>query len=277
MHPVVNHLIQLQELTLIREEQRSAERGEHLEQLNASIKTMTGQLSKNVRMNFEKLQKRDLVAIAPVSGSNCSVCGMALPISLQQLIRMAKEMHSCPNCARILYSPEDAPKRLGERTRRTGPRKVGISRFSSHTLMIPNLEGTDKESCISELAFLMEEEGFVQGADILVEEALRREAIVSTAFVNGLAFPHVRGVEGGGLSLAVGVSDKGVKFEKNQKPSHINFFIVIPTAASAFYLKLLSGLSKAFSKKKNCDDMLAQTDPEKMWKVLARVTRTSIK
>ncbi|MDP6522721.1 MAG: PTS sugar transporter subunit IIA [Kiritimatiellia bacterium] len=277
MHPVANHIIQLQELTLIRDEQRIAERGEHLEQLNASIKTMTGQLSKNVRMTFEKLQKRDPIAIAPVSGSNCSVCGMALPISLQQSIRMGKEIHSCPNCARMLYAPEDAPKRVGERTRRTGPRKVGISRFSSHTLMIPCLEGEDKESCISELAFRMEEEGFVEGADMLVEEALRREAIVSTAFVNGLAFPHVRGVEGGGLTLAVGVSKKGVKFEKDAKPSHIIFFIVIPTAASAFYLKLLSGLSKAFSKKKNCEAMLAETVPEKMWKILARVTRTTIK
>ena len=35
---------------------------------------------------------------------------------------------------------------------------------------------------------------------------------MSTAVDNAIAFPHVRGVEGGALNLALGVSKKGIKF-----------------------------------------------------------------
>lgn len=278
MHPIANHLLQLQDLTIIREEQRISGRKNHLEQLNLSIREMTTQLPAAVRIVFEKLQKRDSVAIAPVTGDNCSICGMKLPISLLQLIRGAKELHSCPNCARMLYVPEETPRRVAQKTRRTAPRKVGISRFSSHTLVIPRLEGADQESIIHELAGKLESEGFIVHAERLAELALRREAIASTAIEGGVAFPHVRGVEGGGLTLAVGVSKKGVAFDTvTGKKSHIFFFMVIPTAASAFYLRLLAGLAKSFEKPANRQALMNETDPEVMWKVLCRVTRTTVK
>lgn len=277
MHPIANHLIQLQELTLIRDEQKVAERDEHLEELDASIKAMSGQLPADVRSMFDKLQKRDPVAIAPVSENNCSVCGMKLPISLLQSVRAAKSIHNCPNCSRMLYVPEAAPKRLGEKTRITAPRKVGISRFTSHTLMVPRLAGSTSEDAIAELAQKMEAEGFIDRADKLIEEALRREAIASTAIEFGLAFPHVRHVEGGGLTMAMGASEKGIRFDQAGRKTHLVFFMVIPTAASAFYLKLLSGLAMTFSKEKNRDAVIAETDPDRMFKALCRVTRTAIK
>ena len=58
MHPTVNHLIQLQELSLVREEQRVAGGVAHLEQLNEAIKSMTEQLPDEARVMFEKLQRR---------------------------------------------------------------------------------------------------------------------------------------------------------------------------------------------------------------------------
>lgn len=278
MHPLANHLVQLQELTLIRDEQRMSGRPQHLEQLNASIKGLTDELPADVHATFEKLQKRDPVAIAPVSENNCSTCGMKLPISLLQQVRQGKELHSCPACARMLYAVDDAPRRVGQRTRRTGPRKAGIARFSSETLMVPRLEATTMEEAITELAGKMEAEGFIDGAELLVELALRREAIASTAIEDGLAFPHVRGVEGGGLALAVGVSEEGIQFDEHARnKTHIIVLMVIPTAASAFYLKLVSGLAKTFEKAKNRDALMAETDPVKMWKVLRRVTRTTVK
>src|SRR5262249_16943485 len=126
--------------------------------------------------------------------------------------------------------------------RRMAPRKVGISRFSSQSLMIPRMEATDKESAIRELGIKMAEEGFVDNGPKFVEEALRREAILSTAVEHGLAFPHVRGVEGGGLSLSLGISEKGIEFDgiDGKVKTRMIFLIAIPVAASAFYLKLLA-------------------------------------
>ena len=144
--------------------------------------------------------------------------------------------------------------------------------------MIPKLESTDKEGAIRELAFKMESEGFVDKADTLVEEALRREALVSTSVSHGVAFPHVRGVEGGGLTLAMGTSQKGIKFSDDSKNlTKIIFFMVIPTAASAFYLKLLAGLAETFMKADVRKAVIAEKDPEKLWKTLTKVTRSTIK
>ncbi|MCK5850133.1 MAG: PTS sugar transporter subunit IIA [Kiritimatiellae bacterium] len=279
MHRVANHLIQLQELTLIRDEQKvAAGPPAHLEQLDSSIGAMTNKLPSDTKTQYLTLYKRDHTVITPVSEGSCSFCGMKLPISLVQAVRMEKQILCCPNCARMLYSPESPPRRTAPRPRRTAPRKVGISRFSSNTIMIPKLESTNRDGVITELATKMEEEGFVSKADKLIESSLRREAIVSTAVAHGVAFPHVRGVEGGGLSLALGISKKGIKFGgPDQKLTKIIFFLVIPTAAAAFYLKLLAGLAETFSKTDNRKIIMACKTPEELWKALVKTTRSAIK
>ena len=279
MHPTMNHLVQLQELTLIREEQQVARDGAHLEQLNESIEAMTKQLPDDVRVMFAKLKKKDQNAIVVVSESNCSGCGMKLPRSLVQQVRLAKEIQSCPNCARFLYTPNDVVRNIRKQPGRFELRKPGISRFSSESLMIVDLEASNGEEAIRELALTMEKEGFVDKSDLLIEEALRREAICSTTVDHGLAFPHVRWVEGGGLTLAVGLSKDGFIFNgaKDGVKTHIVFFLVIPTAASAFYLKLLAGLTETFMEEPARKALFETKSQAEMWKVLLKVTRKAIK
>jgi mannitol/fructose-specific phosphotransferase system IIA component (Ntr-type) len=202
---------------------------------------------------------------------------MMLPISMVQAVRMLRQIHSCPNCARLLYCPETGAKRVAKRESRLAPPKVGISRFSSEELMIPKLEAKDFAGAIGELAKAMESAEFVEKADMLVEPALRREAIISTVVDHGLAFPHVRGVEGGGLALALGVSREGVKAPDGNATAKIIFFLVIPTAASAFYLKLLAGLTETFRKEEARKAILSEKDRDGLWKQLMKQTRSTIK
>ncbi len=277
MHPIINHLIQLQELCLIRDEQKAYKRMEQLSMLDASIESLAAQLPAEARQLYEKLHKRNPVVIVPVSNGGCAGCGMKLPISLVQTVRASQSMQHCPTCVRILYYPEAPVRRTVRAARRTEPQKIGITRFSSHTLMIPKLLATTRDEAVLELATVMQAEGFVDSPDRLVELALRREAIVSTAFEHGLAFPHVRGVEGGGLTLALGVSHKGIRFEESSKNlTRLIFFMVIPTAASAFYLKLIAGLAETFADAESRKKVMSEDDPEKMWKALVKVTRSTV-
>lgn len=277
MHPVVNHLIQLQELGLIRAEQKLAG-GEHLEQLDESIAIMTDKLPADIRVEYAKLKNKDPIIIVPIADDFCASCRMKIPISLVQAVRMADEVLRCPNCAKMLYWPPMAAKRTSKTPRRTAPRKVGIQRFSSSSLMIPRLESDDKEEIIRELATKMEHEGFINSADTLVELSLRREAILGTGFEHGLAFPHARGVEGGGLALSMGIHRKGVRWDGPGKQlTRIIFFVAIPTAASAFYLKLLAGLAETFTKADHRKAVQAEKDPEKLWKLLIKITRATVK
>ncbi len=278
MHPVCNQLIQLQELTQVREEHRVAGDSAHLEQINAAIKSMTAQLPADVRVTCEKLKAKDSNVIVPMSDGNCSVCGMQLPRSGVQQVKLAETVQSCPNCARFLYAPAAIVRNVRKRPGRFDKPKPGVARFSSETLMVSNLKAKDKEGAITELAELMEKSGFVDKGDVLIEEALRREALYSTAVDHGLAFPHVRGVEGGALTLAVGLSRKGIMFDGSEdEPTHIVFFLVIPTAANAFYLKLLAGLTETYMSKSARDALLGCEDAASMWKTIIKTTRKYIK
>ena len=277
MQSLVNHLNQLQELILIRDEHRTTGDGSHMDRLNDAIDQLTEKLPPDVRSLFLRLCKKDHAVMAPMHEGCCAICGMRLPISQVQSVRVCKVLQNCPSCARILFADADAARWVGERPSRAEPRKVGISRFSAEGLMVPDLKAKTKEEAITVLATTMETQGFLQGADKLVQAALDREAVLSTAMENGLAFPHVRGIEGGGLTLALGVSKNGLKFDDQGSVVNFVFLITIPSAVSAFYLRLLSGLTETFLKQVNRDLLLAADSPEQLWKALIKATRYSIK
>ncbi|MDA0577250.1 MAG: PTS sugar transporter subunit IIA [Verrucomicrobia bacterium] len=216
--------------------------------------------------------------VAAISDNHCALCGLRLAISFVQSVRQAHEVLCCPNCARMLFYPESRVRTVSKAPRRMAPRKIGISRFSSPNLMIPRLAATNKEEAIRELGMKLASEGFVDNGPKLVEEALRREAILSTAIDHGLAMPHVRGVDGGGLALALGTSEEGLDFGGTGKEkTNIIFFLAIPVAASAFYLKLLAGLAETFMVAENRRAVLGPKEPEALWKALTKATRATIK
>jgi mannitol/fructose-specific phosphotransferase system IIA component (Ntr-type) len=53
--------------------------------------------------------------------------------------------------------------------------------------------------------------------------------------------------------------------------------MAIPTATSAFYLKLLSGLSRTFREKETRESLMAAKTEDDLWKALIKATRKMIK
>ncbi len=277
MQPIINHLVQLQELIIARAQQEAGMPGAQLDQLDSSIQVLTQKLPAEVNMQFTRLLQKNPLAVVPVVNGVCTACGMTLPVSLVHKVHAAENLYSCPSCARLLFHRASSVRNTRKSPRRSDPPKVGIERFSAEALMIPALKGTDRDAVLAELCQKLAAEGFVDDAGKLLESALQREAIIATAVESGLAFPHVRCVEGGALTLALGITPKAIKFDPAGKAStRIIFFMVIPTAASAFYLKLLSGLSQVFQKAENRDKLLEADTPEKLWKALVKTTRLVI-
>ncbi len=279
MNKIINQLIQVQEMVDARAQKQASQSSAHLTSLNDAIDTMMAALPPDTRTVFQKLLKRSHVAITAVHNGCCASCGMMLPVSLLPVVKAGVQLQQCPACARLLFHPAQ-PLPQQEKRRKSSkyaPPKVGIARFSSPELMIPDLQAEDKESAIRALCVKMKEAGFFPDSEPLLDAALRREAIISTAVDHGVAFPHVRGIEGGGLTLALATCSKGFKFDAGaRKLTRLVFFIVIPTAASAFYLTLLAGLAETLQKKENREKLLAAGDAETLWKELTRITRRTI-
>jgi mannitol/fructose-specific phosphotransferase system IIA component (Ntr-type)/predicted RNA-binding Zn-ribbon protein involved in translation (DUF1610 family) len=251
--------------------------GAQFAQLDESIHALTQELPRDIHQQFTRLLQKSPLAIVPVVNGVCTACGMTLPVSLVHQVHAAEQIYQCPSCARLLFHRASGARNTRKSPRRSDPPKVGIERFSAESLMIPALKGTDRDAVLAELCQKLDDEGFVDDAGKLLEAAEQREAIISTAVENGLAFPHVRCVEGGALTFALGIAPKGIKFDPAGKANtRIIFFMVIPTAASAFYLKLLSGLSQVFQKAENREKLLEAETSEKMWKALVKATRLAI-
>ena len=227
---------------------------------------------------YQRLYKKDHLVMSPMVDGCCGVCGMRLPVSQVQQVRLARTIQMCSSCGRMLYDEEvDAPRVIAEKPMRGEPRKTGISRFSAEELMVCDLKGENTEAVIRELAVAMAENHFVSNADALVAAAMEREIMLSTAMGDGLAFPHVRGVEGGGLTLALGISKKGFAYDDAGTKVHFVFFSAIPVAVSAFYLRLMSSLTEAFSKKENRDLLLTAKTSAELWKAFMKATRYNIR
>ncbi len=271
----INLLNQLQELVFTRDELHQAGDWSHTDALDRAIDDLTEKLEPQPRALYQRLYKKSHIVMAPMSDGCCAVCGMRLPISQVQQVRMAKTLQICSSCGRMLYNEEeDAPRYVGEKPGRGEPRKTGISRFSAEELMVCDLKGDTTEAVIGELAQAMSSNRFVSNPIALVEAAMERERVLSTAVGNGLAFPHVRGVEGGGLTLALGVSKKGFRYDAAGTIVHLVFFSVIPVAVSPFYMRLMADLSEAFSKESNRAALLAAAkSPAELWKAFMKATR----
>ena len=274
----INLLNQLQELVFTRDELHQAGDWSHTDALDRAIDDLSAKLDPQPRALYQRLYKKSHIVMAPMSDGCCAGCGMRLPISQVQQVRMAKTLQTCSSCGRMLYNEEeDAPRYIGEKPTRGEPRKTGISRFSAEELMVCDLKGDTTEAVIGELAQAMSDNRFVSNPAALVEAAMERESVLSTAASNGLAFPHVRGVEGGGLTLALGVSKKGFKYDAAGTIVHLVFFSVIPVAVSPFYMRLMSVLAEAFSKETNRTALLsAAKSPAELWKAFMKTTRHAV-
>lgn len=275
MKSQINTLRQLQELVLTRDEHHQTGDGSHLDSLNDSIDALQQKLTEQVAGVYARLYKKNHIVMAAMSNGCCAACGMQVPIAQAQRVRQAQYLVTCSSCGRILFAAEeDAARNVSEKSDRDDP-KTGISRFSAEELMVPDLDGCTREEAIARLAKAMEDNKFISNADSLVSAAMDREAILSTAMGEGLAFPHVRGVEGGALTLAMGISKNGIDWDGEKV--NIVFLSAIPVAVSAFYLRMMSGIAQAFQKTASREAVLASENAAAMWKALVKATRTTVK
>ncbi len=275
MKSQINILRQLQELVLTRDEHQQSGDGSHLDQINKSISELQKKLQPQVSGIYERLYAKNHIVTAAMSNGCCSVCGMQVPIAQSQQVKLAQHLVTCSSCGRVLFEGDVAEARRVQDKVSRDDAKTGISRFSAEELMVADLGAATREKAIRVLADAMEGHKFIENADSLVTAALEREKVLSTALGHGIAFPHVRGVEGGGLALAIGISKKGIDWDGEM----VNIVVLsaIPVAVSAFYLRLMAGLSRSFAKKETLKALVSADSPKALWKVVVKATRREVK
>lgn len=265
-------LRQIQHLVLIREEGIRVGDGSKSEEFEAKIAKLVAALAPETAALQAQLLAKDPIFLSPLAKGNCSACGQKMPMAQLQHVLAKDRLVVCSRCGRIVYVPE--VKATGLKPGEPDP-KFLLSRFSTPKLMVPALKATTPEGAIRELCAALAKEKVVADVEAVVSASLEREAILTTAVGNGLAFPHMRGVEEGVLTLACGVSPNGIDW--NGRRVHLVFFSVFPIIASPFYLKLLAALAATFEDGEQLPFVLAAGDAKTLWKELNKVSRAAVK
>jgi predicted nucleic acid-binding Zn-ribbon protein len=73
---------------------------------------VAGKVDRTLLQRYETVRKKRLPALVPLRGNTCSGCNMNVPPQLANQLRVSLGTDVCPNCHRIIFSPEA----LGEGT-----------------------------------------------------------------------------------------------------------------------------------------------------------------
>ena len=95
MKSQLNILNQLQELVLTRDEHHRIGDGSHMDSLDQSIDALVDKLEPQPKALYQRLYKKDHIVMSPMVNGCCAVCGMRLPISQVQQVRLARAVQTC--------------------------------------------------------------------------------------------------------------------------------------------------------------------------------------
>jgi fructose-specific phosphotransferase system IIA component len=120
-----------------------------------------------------------------------------------------------------------------------------LESLTSSELIFPDLQATDAQSVLRELAEKVSARGLVAESETLFQRLWEREQLGSTAIGHGVAIPHCKLNGLPRVVVAVGVSRRGVDFGAADGQAVRLFFLVAsPSRSPAEHLQSLAAISK---------------------------------
>jgi fructose-specific phosphotransferase system IIA component len=107
------------------------------------------------------------------------------------------------------------------------------------------LEAKDKESAITQLLDLLNENGLLQDRDGALEAVMNREKTRSTGIGSGLAIPHGKCKAVKELVMSIGIVPDGIDFQSvDSKPVKIIILLVSPLDQTGPHIQALASISR---------------------------------
>lgn len=147
-----------------------------------------------------------------------------------------------------------------------------LSKLTEEDLMSFELNAAGKEEAIKELVELAARSKLVRDKDLLLEEVIKREKLVTTGVGYGVAFPHAKTRAMKGIVIAFGRANKGIPFEAmDSKPVHLFFLIAAPEDTIGAHLNVMARLSFLMKSPENRERLLNAKNPGEVMEVLDSV------
>ncbi|HEQ72196.1 MAG TPA: PTS sugar transporter subunit IIA [Spirochaetia bacterium] len=119
-----------------------------------------------------------------------------------------------------------------------------IDLITEEIVKIP-LEATTKTEVIAELIDVLAKAGKIQDKQKASEAVQKRENLGSTGLEKGIAVPHAKTDQVSTLTLAIGISFKGIDFNAvDGKPSKVFFLMLAAPDQSGPHIEALSEIAR---------------------------------
>jgi len=135
-----------------------------------------------------------------------------------------------------------------------------------------NLEATNKEDSIRELATLMFQKGHIDNLDDLIADVWERESLDTTGIGLKIALPHAKTPHIDTPSVVFGRSVNGIDFNSlDGEKAYLFFLICIPEDGVNLHLKVLAMLSRSLIHESFREELLEAKSNEEVMDILKRV------
>ncbi|MDR3013011.1 MAG: cation:proton antiporter [Chitinispirillales bacterium] len=122
--------------------------------------------------------------------------------------------------------------------------KSDIKNALSPGSIIPFLAAETKQQAIEELVGILHSEGLVKSKNDAITATMTREASMSTGMQHGVAIPHGRTDAVNKITMAVGLSKKGIDYKSiDGEPSTIVVLVLSPKDSESPHIQLLANIA----------------------------------
>ena len=132
------------------------------------------------------------------------------------------------------------------------------------------LEGKDKQSIITELVDLLDDNGLLLDKNVVLDAVLMREQTRSTGIGSGIAIPHGKCKAVKELVMAIGIAGEPIEFASiDGKPVTIILLLVSPADQTGPHIQALARISRLMLDEQFKKGLEKAVSPEEVYELLS--------
>jgi fructose-specific phosphotransferase system IIA component len=127
------------------------------------------------------------------------------------------------------------------------------------------LVSTTKPDVIRELVELLRDAGKITDVEAVYDALMKRESLGSTGLEQGIAVPHAKTPAVNSLTVALGISPKGIEFQAiDGNPSKLFFLLLAPPDQSGPHIEALADIARITKSQAFCRTLIGSTSAQEV-------------
>ena len=124
------------------------------------------------------------------------------------------------------------------------------------------LGSATKPDVIRELVEVLRDAGKISDMEQVYDALMKRESLGSTGLEQGIAVPHAKTTAVNALTVALGISPKGIDFQAiDGNPSKLFFLLLAPPDQSGPHIEALADIARITKSQVFCRTLASSTTP----------------